>query len=391
MHAKARDSTDNLILMGAIHYHLGQFQESVHCNYLCILLDASAAEAYANLANSLQHVGHLTVAVHYYQARFLSLLSPCALQQREMSRNTPQQVADTPTARTEPQQWRDTGAGASRLHHCLGLLWFGLVFSCAQRAAQCVQAALRLRPDFDDARNNLASVYTQLGDVQAAVRQYAAALRSNPRLLHVLHNLGDLLLSQVRLPPPLHLLLSQMRLPTHITCCSRRCGSPTSPPIFLCVASACLSVWLQGKGALFCVSFHHTRALPRHDVRAAPVCQYWPLAKLYRCCGIRRTLPPAARVKPRGAACRLRLECAIERFNMCRKTSDAVCLAVWWPCPFIVERGAACRGRRPCHRRGTASRRHCGKSRAARKRGAASGTCSAKWATTRPPSRSTPR
>lgn len=64
------NSTDNLLLMGAAHYHLGNFQQSAQCNDVCILLDPQIAEAHANLANSLQQLGHLPMAALYYQVRF---------------------------------------------------------------------------------------------------------------------------------------------------------------------------------------------------------------------------------------------------------------------------------------------------------------------------------
>ena len=60
----------------------------------------------------------------------------------------------------------------------------------------CVQTALKLQPNFADACNNLASIFSQMGDVQRAVEYYSAALRINPRLADVHQNLGDLWLSQ---------------------------------------------------------------------------------------------------------------------------------------------------------------------------------------------------
>lgn len=60
----------------------------------------------------------------------------------------------------------------------------------------CVQTALKLQPNFADACNNLASIFSRMGDVQRAVEYYTAALRINPRLADVHQNLGDLWLSQ---------------------------------------------------------------------------------------------------------------------------------------------------------------------------------------------------
>lgn len=73
------NSTDNLLLMGAAHYHLGNFQQSAQCNDVCILLDPQIAEAHANLANSLQQLGHLPMAALYYQVRFCPLCTDLAI------------------------------------------------------------------------------------------------------------------------------------------------------------------------------------------------------------------------------------------------------------------------------------------------------------------------
>jgi protein O-GlcNAc transferase len=58
--------------MGAAYYHLGEYQQSVQCNDFCILLDPQIAEAHANLANSLQQLGHLPMAALYYQVKPLT-------------------------------------------------------------------------------------------------------------------------------------------------------------------------------------------------------------------------------------------------------------------------------------------------------------------------------
>jgi tetratricopeptide (TPR) repeat protein len=82
IHSYAHNSTDNLLLMGAVQYHLGNFQQSVQCNDICILIDPTIAEAHANLANSLQQLGHLAMAALYYQVchrlRSTMLRSPVA-------------------------------------------------------------------------------------------------------------------------------------------------------------------------------------------------------------------------------------------------------------------------------------------------------------------------
>ena len=59
--------TDLLLLIGAIYYQLGNYQECIAFNDRCILLDAQMAEAHANLANALQQLGNFDMAIIYYQ------------------------------------------------------------------------------------------------------------------------------------------------------------------------------------------------------------------------------------------------------------------------------------------------------------------------------------
>ena len=70
--------TDLLLLIGAIYYQLGNYQECIAFNDRCILLDAQMAEAHANLANALQQLGNFDMAIIYYQVG----LRPCVSVQR---------------------------------------------------------------------------------------------------------------------------------------------------------------------------------------------------------------------------------------------------------------------------------------------------------------------
>ena len=60
--------TDLLLLIGAIYYQLGNYEQCIAFNDRCILLDAQMAEAHANLANALQQLGNFDMAIIYYQA-----------------------------------------------------------------------------------------------------------------------------------------------------------------------------------------------------------------------------------------------------------------------------------------------------------------------------------
>jgi protein O-GlcNAc transferase len=59
------------------------------------------------------------------------------------------------------------------------------------------QSALRLKPFFTDAYNNMASALVAKGLIPEAMDCYMQALRVNPRLVDVHNNLGDLWRAQV--------------------------------------------------------------------------------------------------------------------------------------------------------------------------------------------------
>ena len=68
------NKTDVLLLIGAIYYQLGNYEQCIAFNDRCILLDPHMAEAHANLANALQQLGNFDMAVIYYQVQDLNLL-----------------------------------------------------------------------------------------------------------------------------------------------------------------------------------------------------------------------------------------------------------------------------------------------------------------------------
>ena len=65
------NKTDVLLLIGAIYYQMGNYEQCIAFNDRCILLDPHMAEAHANLANALQQLGNFDMAVIYYQVHCL--------------------------------------------------------------------------------------------------------------------------------------------------------------------------------------------------------------------------------------------------------------------------------------------------------------------------------
>lgn len=58
--------TDNLLLLGAIHFQLRNFSESIFYNQQCIRVDPGFAESYSNLGNALKELGDVAAAAQFY-------------------------------------------------------------------------------------------------------------------------------------------------------------------------------------------------------------------------------------------------------------------------------------------------------------------------------------
>jgi len=58
--------TDNLLLIGAVHFQLRNFSEAIFYNQQCIRVDANFAEGYSNLGNALKELGDVEAAVQFY-------------------------------------------------------------------------------------------------------------------------------------------------------------------------------------------------------------------------------------------------------------------------------------------------------------------------------------
>lgn len=58
--------TDNLLLLGATHFQLRNFSESVFYNQQCIRINPTFAEAFSNLGNALKELGDISGAIQFY-------------------------------------------------------------------------------------------------------------------------------------------------------------------------------------------------------------------------------------------------------------------------------------------------------------------------------------
>ncbi|KAK9815277.1 hypothetical protein WJX72_000982 [[Myrmecia] bisecta] len=148
--------TDVLLLIGAIYYQLGNYEQCIAFNDRCILLDPHMAEAHANLANALQQLGNFDMAIIYYQSAL----------------------------RLKPNFTDAYNNMAS------ALVQKGLI----PQAVECYTAALQLNPNLVDVHNNLGDLWRAQGQVgrQAAQRCYSEALKIDPGYAPAWRGLGDM-------------------------------------------------------------------------------------------------------------------------------------------------------------------------------------------------------
>lgn len=58
--------TDNLLLIGAVHFQLRNFSEAIFYCQQCIRVDPNFAEGYSNLGNALKELGDIKAAIQFY-------------------------------------------------------------------------------------------------------------------------------------------------------------------------------------------------------------------------------------------------------------------------------------------------------------------------------------
>ncbi|MBA0870836.1 hypothetical protein Goshw_017783, partial [Gossypium schwendimanii] len=58
--------TDNLLLLGAIHYQLHDYDQCIAKNEEALRIDPHFAECYGNMANAWKEKGNIDTAIQYY-------------------------------------------------------------------------------------------------------------------------------------------------------------------------------------------------------------------------------------------------------------------------------------------------------------------------------------
>lgn len=184
--------TENLLLMGAIHFQLRNYSESVFYNQQCIRVDPNFAEAFSNLGNALKELGDLKGATQFYlkaiklKPRFGDAYNNLA--SAYMLQGRVQQAMETyQMALVLNPNLVDAHTNLGNLYKATGDL---------EASKQCYLEAIRIKPDFPISWNNLAGVFKEEGQLSTAVAYYREALRLCPEFADAHSNLGNALKEQ---------------------------------------------------------------------------------------------------------------------------------------------------------------------------------------------------
>ncbi|KAK4585603.1 hypothetical protein RGQ29_023025 [Quercus rubra] len=179
--------TDNLLLLGAIHYQLHDFDMCIAKNEEALQIDPRFAECYGNMANAWKEKGNIDFAIRYYLIAielrpnfadaWANLASAYLLKGRfnEAAQCCRQALALNP-------HLVDAHSNLGNLMKAQGLV---------QEAYNCYVEALRIQPKFAIAWSNLAGLFMEAGDLKKALQYYKEAIKLKPTFSDAYLNLGN--------------------------------------------------------------------------------------------------------------------------------------------------------------------------------------------------------
>ncbi|KAM3708571.1 hypothetical protein ACB098_02G107600 [Castanea mollissima] len=179
--------TDNLLLLGAIHYQLHDFDMCIAKNEEALQIDPRFAECYGNMANAWKEKGNIDFAIRFYLIAielrpnfadaWANLASAYLLKGRfnEAAQCCRQALALNP-------HLVDAHSNLGNLMKAQGLV---------QEAYNCYVEALRIQPKFAIAWSNLAGLFMEAGDLKKALQYYKEAIKLKPTFSDAYLNLGN--------------------------------------------------------------------------------------------------------------------------------------------------------------------------------------------------------
>jgi protein O-mannosyl-transferase len=103
----------------------------------------------------------------------------------------------------------------------MGNVWFAK--GEFQKAQQCYEESLRIKPDYPESHNNLGLIFMREGDVAQAEGQYREAVKDDPDYAEGYYNLGMALLSEGKFPEAMSCFRKAMELePDYAEACNER-------------------------------------------------------------------------------------------------------------------------------------------------------------------------
>ncbi|GBG26180.1 UDP-N-acetylglucosamine--peptide N-acetylglucosaminyltransferase 110 kDa subunit [Hondaea fermentalgiana] len=176
--AYAHDARDreNLLLLGAAHYSLGNFSEGIFYNQQAIRVDSSFAEAYSNLGNCLRELGDIQAAVEFYlkaiklKPRLSDAYNNLACAYLQLGR-TKQATETFQMALVLQPGLVDALCNLGTLHRAQGKM---------DEARKCFLEAVKAEPGCALAWSGMAGIFYEDGELDTAIGYYEESIRLRP-------------------------------------------------------------------------------------------------------------------------------------------------------------------------------------------------------------------
>ncbi|CAI0385296.1 unnamed protein product [Linum tenue] len=179
--------TDNLLLLGAIHYQLHDYDMCIAKNEEALRLEPRFAECYGNMANAWKEKGDIDLAIRYYlvaielRPSFADAWSNLASAYMRKGRLNEAAQCCRQALALNPHLV-DAHSNLGNLMKAQGLV---------QEAYSCYIEALRIQPSFAIAWSNLAGLFMESGDLARALQYYKEAVKLKPSFPDAYLNLGN--------------------------------------------------------------------------------------------------------------------------------------------------------------------------------------------------------
>ncbi|GAB4851861.1 hypothetical protein Ancab_031260 [Ancistrocladus abbreviatus] len=179
--------TDNLLLLGAIHYQLRDFDMCISKNEEALRINPHFAECYGNMANAWKEKGNMDLAIQYYlvaiklRPNFADAWSNLANAYMRKGRINEASQCCRQALALNPHLV-DARCTLGNLMKAQGLV---------QEAYNCYVEALRIQPTLAIAWSNLAGLFMETGDYNRALQYYKEVVRLKPTSTDAYLNMGN--------------------------------------------------------------------------------------------------------------------------------------------------------------------------------------------------------